>query len=326
MRQIVGINSNEVSSNVIFYSNDISIYKKDRNIVLYNNKGEILSVSSAPIDSDRYEVIDLIDSVLIVFSGKSITIVDKLGGTHISYQLDPIRIGRCITKPLFCDRNHIILGTKVKDRVQFVNYNFMSQSRDSQTTSWKVFGISSATLLDKKIFGILDDSLLVCCNAETGENLWSRFEAAKIQKGIFWHKNKILYTVQGLLRSVWMSEVQNTVIPSVRLSSLEHIDGNILYATSKEGSAICSIDLNENKILWETNTKFIVETCFVPVKYENEVTNCIIARTTESIIFINASNGMMLHSIRVSNASQMRFTENFLLVNHTDGTIIIGER
>lgn len=323
---ITGINSKTVSGNILYYSQDISIYKHNKNIVLYDKNNQQISSSLAPIDYDRYEIVDLLDSVLLFFAGKSISIIDKSGGMHVNFRLDPVKIGRCITKPFLYDKNHLILGTRTKDRIQILKYDFMSQARESQSSSWKLYGFTTINLLDKYICGILDGSLLVCLDADTCENKWNRFEAAKIQKGLFIYQNKVLYSTQGMLRSVWQTAVDNITIPAIRFHTLEYLNNNTLYATSKKGFALCAVNLLNQQLLWETNTKFIFETVFVPFKHNNEIINCIAARTNESIIILNVDTGQMIHSVPVSNATQIRVTDNFLLINQASGTTIIGEK
>lgn len=308
---------------ILYISHDIIIYRQSNKIILGSCDGEILTEVKSPADCSAYEYLDLGDAVLFVFNGFGLTLFDKTGMEPESYLLDKTKIGRCLTKIYPANNNSVVFGTQQKDRIQFINYDFIQQLRVSQTAFWKVSSITDMIVTeDMTLYAVLDQSTIVACDINTGETLWTRFETAKINKGIVVFNGDLMYTCQGLIKRVTPEGIETIRVPLVEANSIQHEDGRHLYITSNQGKNLCCYHMPSHKLRWELlGRKFIHESVTAQDTKKNSL---LLTRSDDFVAIANLSAAKAESSIRTKNIRRLRKTEDHIVIQKiTNSTTII---
>ncbi len=303
---------------VFFATHDFIIYKNRNRLELASCEQEVLSGAVLPIDYRKYEVLDLGDALFFLFNGLEIVIMDKQGLLPIQFKLDPLKIGQAVTKIFPSSENGVIFGTKQADRIQFVNYDFMERNRIAQSAFWKVTMVTDCNVTSNILYAVLDNSIIVACDMSTGETIWTKFETAKINRGIFFHDNFVFYSCQGLLKKTDGKTTQVIRIPLISVHSLEHISGGKAYVTSNEGKNLCQYDLLTETLKWEIFSHYpILES--LPAKGKPN-DNLLLVRTTDYMGIVNISAGRAETHVRSSNISRIRETTDHILIHKSTGS------
>ncbi len=311
---------------VYFATNDFIIYKDGP--YLYHNScdDENLNTFKLPIDHKHYQCLDMVDAVMLLFAGKSIAVIDKSGNLPINHDLDQRKIGRVITK-LFPsnDYNSVVFGTKLFDRIQFVNYDFMDHKRISQTSSWNMTNITDITSYKNDLFAILDNAFVVCCGMDSGETKWTRFESGRVNPKILIHNDTAFYTCQNMLKSSLGASVESTRIPLVKIHSLQSIHNGKLYFTANKGASLCCYDLATKTLVWEIPGNLpIKETLVTQGKYKGRTYDIMLLRMENHLGIVNLSLGKTIHYRKILHISRIRETGNYILIHkHPNETEII---
>jgi hypothetical protein len=307
------------SETILYATHDNIVYRESNRIIMGSCGGEHLSDVKAPPDYAKYEFLDVDDAVLFVFNNMDVAVLDKSGMMPHEYRLDLLKVGRCITKLYPSnDPNQVIFGTLQGDRIQFVNYDFMNQQRIAQTASWKVSSVTDTCFQDMILYAVLDQSSIVACDMTTGETLWTRFETAKINRGIVPHNGRLVYCCQGLLKKVQDKDIEITRVPLLSASSIEHHDDRNIYFTSNEGKNVCAYYTVTDKLRWQIfGRKFIQESIVVQDVNKNDL---LLARTDDHIAIANLSLGRAESAIRTPNIYRLRQTQDHVLIQKTIGT------
>lgn len=310
---------------ILYATRDFMIYRESNQILMGSITEGILAAIPAPGDCSKYEFLDFNDSVLFMFNGLEMVVIDKLGMEPHQQKLDPIKTGRCVTK-LFTsnDPNRVIFGTKQGERIQFVNYDFMSNERVAQTASWKVSAITEMCVSDMILYAVLDESIIVACDMNTGETLWTRFENGTINRGIVVQNGFLMYCCQGLLKKVQNKDIQIIRIPRIKASSIEYHDSRNIYITMNDGKNVgCFYTVNE-RLKWQVRgQKPIVDTVVVHDTNHNEI---MLAQTSDYVAIINLTAGVLESSIRTPNLHRLRVTGDHVVIQKSRGgvTLISG--
>lgn len=193
----------ETKNYAVFYAtHDFIVYKDQKKIKMMQCNDELMAEVDCPTDYRTYDCLDLDDGVLFIFAGKSVIFLDKSGFEPKSHEIDIEKVGRIVTKPVKSqNKNSVIFGTSSYGQIQFINYDFFSKKRLSQTQSWKMTEVTDIASNDQLLFSIFDNVFLTSCKIETGECLWTRFENATINGKLLSYKNKLLYNCQNLVRA-----------------------------------------------------------------------------------------------------------------------------
>ncbi len=313
------------SEHIFYATHNIIIYQDGLSIVLGSCENEeILSVINSSFDYTNYECIDLDDSVLIVFDHKAVVLINKSGMEPISYTLDEHKIGRCFTKPFLSNHpNRIIFGTKLHDRLQFVNFDFMEQKRITQSSSWKMSRITDLYVDDTMVYATLDNSFLVCCDMATGETLWTRFETGKIGEGLIRYGDDLYYCCQGTLKKTNGDTAEPIRIPFIKPTSIVGQHGKFLFFTNKNGNTLCQYNLDEHKFTWEVFGSHPVQEAVTVsgLKYGSHI---MFLRTSDYISMVDTDRGNALSNINTKKAKRMRLTEDHIIIHkHGGGTMLI---
>jgi len=298
------------------------IYREHNQILLGSQAEGVLSSVTAPVDYAKYEFIDLGDAVLFMFNGTALILIDKSGMVPQEEKLDPIKTGRCVTK-LFAsnDDDRVIFGTKQGDRIQFVNYDFMSRERVAQTASWKVSSVTDSCVSDMVLYAVLDHSTIVACDMNTGETLWTRFETGTVNRGIAAQNGFLVYCCQGLLKRVQDKDVHSTRIPLISASSVEHQDTRNVYITSNNCKHIgCYYTVNDN-LKWQVYGRHpITDSVVVKDKNQNDI---LLAQTSDYVAIVNLSTGVSESTIRTRNLQRIRVTGDHLVIQKSKGGVTL---
>jgi outer membrane protein assembly factor BamB len=276
----------------------------------------------APVDYAKYEFLDLDDAVLFVFNGLDLMLLDKSGMVPQSNKLDPVRVGRCITKMYPANNdNRIIFGTQQGERIQFVNYDFMSNTRISQTASWKVAKVTDMCVSDMVLYAVLDQSIIIACDMSTGETLWTRFETGAIQRGIVAQNGFLVYCCQGLIKRVQDKDIQVSRIPLINASSVEHQDTRNIYLTSNNGKNVgCFYTVNES-LKWQVyGRKPILDSVVVKDTREHDI---MLAQTEDYVAIVNLTTGASESSVRTKNLYRIRVTGDHVLLQKSKGGVTL---
>ncbi|KKM84071.1 hypothetical protein LCGC14_1302960 [marine sediment metagenome] len=315
----------ETRKKPVFYaSHDLVVYKEGRHIELANCAGEVLAQVPCPPNARQYEYLDLDDALVFIFGGKDLILFDKSGEAPLSYRIETDRWGKVITK-LYPShhKNAVVFGTKVQDRVQFINFNFVNQERISQSTSWKVNGIDDVVVKNGTLYSILDSSFLVSCRIETCETLWTRFEYSLIKPKIIPYNRGLLYTCQNVLKFSRGETSDLTKIPMIQISNLIGVQDDHLFLTSNQSKNICAYNLKDKKLIWEiVGQSPILETLLVKGQKLYDIDLVLLARMKDDLSILNLTEGRSSHYFKLPGAYRMRQTADHVLVHkynqHTD--------
>lgn len=305
---------------VYFATHDFIVYQEGMSMVLASCGGDKLSTVRSSYDFTNHELLDMGDLILFVFDHKQLVALDKNGMQPISYELDRRNVGQCITKMFPSNNpNQVIFGTKLHDRIQFLNFDFIEQRRIAQTSSWEVSNITDFTVLDTMVYATLDNSFLVCCDMSTGETLWTRFETAHIGRGIGLYGDKLFYVSQGLLKETDGKKTEFTRIPMVKVHSIEGQDARYIYLTSKEGKNIIQYDLDLNKANWEVfGSEPIQET--VTVSGVTNKDRFMFIRTPNNVNVVNLMTGKAVANVKTKQTRRLRITGDHIIIQKEKGT------
>ncbi len=310
---------------IYFATHDFILYKDRSFLMQVSCDEQLLKRTSLPKDSKSYECLEIGDAVILVLAGKEIMIVDKEGRATSKYDLNHQKIGRCVTRLFHAENNQIIFGTKYPNRIQFLKYDFVNQSRVCQTMSWEMSRVNHLTMHNHMLYALLDNAFIVCCDMSTGETLWTKFEAGFIHKNLIVYNDNLLYACQNILKIANGKEVENVSIPLARIHSLEHVIGDNLYFTSNEGKNICCYDLKGRRLKWEILGNLeIKESIIVPGRHEGRMYDMMVVRTKDSMGIVNLTVGKTVQFLKSPAISRIRVTGDHLLIHsHADHTEMI---
>lgn len=311
---------------ILYATHNFIIYKESNKLKLASCDGELLSECNAVIDYLHYRYLDLEDSILFLFNSNSIIVLDKDGMMPVEVKLDPIKIGKCITKiyPVPGQSDQIIFGTVQSGRIQFVNFDFMQNKRIAQTASWYASEVTGTCMLENHLYAVLDASTILGIDALTGETLWTRFETADIGKGLTTYDKYLVYACQDMLKLTDGAEVRNIRIPLVNASSIVCSDKQDIIFTSNERKNICSYNMASEQMKWEiTGQEPIHEWEFLKSSHNDDL---LAVRTPKYISLVNITEGKPEYNIRTGNIARIRRTGDHLLIQKATGitTLVAG--
>jgi outer membrane protein assembly factor BamB len=323
---INNIETEDRTTSILYATHDFIVYQERNSIVLASCDGTKLSDVKISIDYLNYECLDLDDALLFVFNGTDILVLDKSGMTPVVSKLNPITIGRCVSKIYKFPEteNQIIFGTQQIGRIQFANYDFMENSRVAQTPSWNVAKVTDTLLVDKILYAVLDKSTIVAVDMSTGELLWTKFETAEISPGLVTFDKYLIYTCHGLMKKTDGEETQSVRIPLMSVSSILHANDRNLYMTVNDNQNVICYDLVSDKLKWEIfGNNPILQSVLVKSSSNEDV---ISVRTKKHITLINVSSGKSEYNVRTNNIARIRKTGDHLLIQKSTGhsTLIPG--
>ena len=302
---------------IFFATHEFIIYKDNFNIVMASCDGQEIASVPCPSDYRAFETADLGDAVLLILAGKNLVLFDKAGSSPIHYQIDPLKIGRVITKIFPTRDNNIIIGTRKGSYIQIVHYEFMSQKRIAQSTSWKASSVSDFIVDNGLVYALLDSSFLTACDAETCEVKWNRFESSLILPKLVPYKNGILYACQGALRSYDKDKGVETVnIPISSISGLVTMlnDENIVFISDQTN--IGTFSLKENKLLWEVvGSQKILDGIVVKGKSGKEEFDILAIRIADYLSLINLTIGKPSYYGACKNIYKLHNSNDHIIIN-----------
>lgn len=309
----------------IFYAtHDLIVYKERMGMHLAACNGDILSTVRCPSNFRNYECVDLDDVILFIFASRNCIILDKLGNQPIEHQVDFIKFGKITTSILASnDPFGVIFGTFNKMQVQLVNYDFIGDKRIWQSASWKMEKINHICVTEENVYVLFDNAFLACCDIETGETRWTRFETGRISPKLLPYQGGILYACQGVLKH-YADKPTTTRIPLTRIHSLEHVVGNKVVLTTEEGKHISCYDLDKGAIDWEiVGGRPILETVPIKGRHKNVINDVLAIRTKDHLALVDITRGITLHHSLMTGLYRIRETENHVLAHKYNNTTVM---
>lgn len=307
------------ATSVLYATHDFIVYQESNGLVLASCDGTQLSDIKIVIDYLHYECLDLEDALLFMFSGTEMLILDKSGMIPVKHKINPT-LGLCISKIYNFpgSDNQIIFGTKYANRIQFVNYDFMDQSRIAQTASWNAATITDFLLVDTILYAVLDKSTIVAVDMRTGELLWTKFETAEVTPGLATYDKYLLYACHGLLKKTDGYETKSVRIPLITVSSILHANDRDVYATANDGKNVICYNLVSDKLKWEIFGKDQIRESVLVKSSSND--SVVAVRTDKYVTLINLVTGKSEYNIRTNNIARIRKTGDHLLIQKSTGT------
>lgn len=301
----------------IFYTNDeLIIYRQDRKLTVSNCDGLILDFIPCPISYKIYQIFDDLFTINLVFSGNIIISINKESGKMLSNKLDPVKIGKCITK-LF-NYNGIIFGTKLRDGIQIINYNIEKALRTYQSSSWKFDNFNDLILTENSIFALMNKTFLIELSKTTGELLWHRFETGSIGNKILF-QNKLYYSCNGYLK-IFSKELETKKIPLFQINTLLLIHDYSLFFIANNKN-ICKYNLKLDKVEWDIDVgqDILIHQVF-EYKQNNIVYNIMCAKIGTKFILMNLDSGKIIHVATIEDMKSLVVNGQKVLI-HFDSNI-----
>ena len=317
----------QIITEVVFYSSeDMIIYKDGNNVIIATHEGEELSSFKLPIDHNNFEIIPTEDEIIFMFGGSHFIIVDK--NTEIEkteFSIDNLALGKICTKIFLDDTKDILtFGTQRDNKVQSVSYSISQQKRISQSMSWNLEKFSYFEVLGDRIFAIIDNTFLISLESKTNEVLFNRFESGSIKGKFLPTDYGLIYPYGHCLRRVTSDGVKTARIPTVRVSSIEHVSGRHLYFTSNDKKNINCYDMKSNALQWEIFGHNAIEESLVVKGYGNGIRyNIMILRLNNHIGIINLDKGESIKYIKCPNVFRLRDTGSHILAHRSNGITTI---
>lgn len=307
----------------IFYAtHEMIIYKEGRYIVAQNCSGQTLAKVSLPSSYKSYEYLSFDDAVVLLFNGKTLVFVDKYGENSFTDNLPINRIGRSLLH-IFpsSQENAIVFAAHLHNNIHFVHYDFITKKRIAQTLSWEVSQVNDARYEDGKIYALMDNTYMVCCDAETCETLWTKFETGHVSPKLLPFGDGVIYACQNLLKVHANKKTEVVRIPLARPNTVELIKGDLVYYTSNDQKHLCCFDLKNKKLIWEiTGTEIIKKTISAVGKSDKNVNDMLLLQTDAAVTVINLSLGRVHSHFKLSGLQDIRRTDNHILIHRLDQT------
>lgn len=317
--EIHNLEPEDRATSILYATHDFIVYQESNGLILASCDGVRLSDIKIAVDYLHYECLDLGDALLFMFSGNEILILDKGGMIPVKHKINPT-LGLCISKIYGFPSldNQIILGTRQANRIQFVNYDFMDQSRVAQTASWTATTITDTLLVNTVLYAVMDKSTIVAVDMNTGELLWTKFETAEIAPGLVTYDKYLLYACHGLLKKTDGYETKSIRIPLINVSSILHANDREVYVTANDSKNIVCYSLIPDKLKWEIFGKDQIHEGVLIKSSSND--DVIAVRTDDYITLIDLVTGKSEYNIKTNNIARIRKTGDHLLIQKSTGT------
>lgn len=250
-----------------YYCSDFEIFKNGRHIDVakYNEhfEMEIIARVECPLDYKEFNVIDSHERVVVILGGKYILEYDKDYNTLGLHEIPLNRMGRA-SNDIFWSGDHIMLTTEFNGQIQFVRYDYCNQKKLAQSASWKLKGASSVIANKKTLFAILDNTFVEAIDIETCEQIWSRFEAGSLSKGLLLYKNGVIYAKTN---SLFVMNINGTFskfrVTETKIEKLLDISGDKVFFVSNNGKDLCCYDLKAESLSWKISGNRKIDSGFI---------------------------------------------------------------
>lgn len=281
-----------------------------------------LLVIKCSYDYTKYSFLELDDSVLFLFDHKELILINKLGLDPIISVLNNRILGKCISDIYKSDQDtEIIFATKLNGRIQFVKYDFMKQQRITQTQSWNMNKITNLIVEDSIVYAVLDYSMIVCCDMDSGKVLWTRFETAKINSGLATYKENLLYCCQNAIKLYDGYKTSTVRVPYISVSSILHLQGSNVICSCKNLHNVCEYNIETDSLSWEiVGQSPIQESIAIGEKYKE---NALFVRIKTGIGVIDLKTGISASFMLVPNAVKMRYLNKCLVVHTSNANSLV---
>lgn len=301
---------------VLYASKDQIIYRDKQYLVTKSCDDQITSQISIPTIFSHYEYTTL-DRLLVFIIGGKYLFYNDFSKSTIE-ELSVQRTGKFLSRIYPTEHeDSIITMSNLHGKVHFIIYNILKKKRLFQSSSWEASQINDIVVFKDKIYCLMDNSYIVCCNLNTCETLWTKFETGIINPQLIPSENGIIYCCNGLVRILENKNVQTIHIPLARPSTLERLIDNKLYYTSNSRKNVCCYDLSSKKLIWEiTGTNPIIKTIHAYGIDDNKTQNDIlITHSSDSLSIVNLTLGRIHSHFRVPGIRDIKLSQNHILIH-----------
>lgn len=300
----------------VFYASDKMIVYKDGSFLYAQNcENDIIAKIDCPLMYYQYECLSVENGVVLLFSGKTLIYIDLSGNFTID-DIPVYKSGRCLLE-IFpsAHKNSIILVGYLHKQIHIMAYDFINKKRLYQTSSWEVSQVNDVYCLDNKIYILMNSSYLVCCDASTGETLWTKFESGKIDPRVFPYDNGIIYLCHNVIKIINNDDIKTIQVPLSRPERLEAIINNKLYYVSNNKTHLCCFNLSTEKLEWELpGARNIIKTITCQGISEHKKYNIMLLQASGIIIVLNLDTGTTNNYFPMSNIYNIKKTDNHILI------------
>jgi len=320
------LNQQSRSKTVFFVDYRHIVYQAEGKIIFADCGGTELASTACPKDYKLFECLENGPYIIILINKKHFFVYDKYDEKIYSHEMN---LGECISEiyPFSGENEHVIIATKQGRLIQMVRYDIINQKRIAQSASFE-FSKLTAFAVEKNIsYSVFNDSLVICCNMETGEKIWTRFETGKISRSIKISDGSLTYVCQSNIRSVKDGKATTSRLFNLSATDLLDILGNRIYvATNRKNIAVFQSRIKQKG--WEIIGNDIIEDFIVAQGIQdNKKYDILIAQIKETVKIINLSLGVTLFSLGMPGIYRIRQTRDHLLINcHNDRSEFIPSR
>lgn len=308
-------------STVFYADNLLTIYRDGPYVRAVDDNDEQIAKIRCPSNFKQFESVDLEDSVLLMFSGNVVTLLDKTGIDIDVFTLETNKFGNCVTPmKLSKDKASLVFGTRSRGHIQFVNFDFSNQKRIAQTSSWKMATINDFTIYEDVLYALLDNSFIMTAQISTCESLWNRFETGQIKPKLVPSGKEVYYACGNVLK-VRDPDVKSIKIPLVRVNSVEAKFGNLVIMTSMGGLSLCCYDITKEEVKWEIRSNLAIQqTLPTKILVGGKANDAVIVRTKDHVTIVDCIKGKNVFHAKFENIARIRQTGSHLLLHKYNGS------
>lgn len=302
---------------VFYASSKVIVYKEGRNIVATDCDGDIITRLTCPVDYKKYSYVETEDDIVFLFAGKKIVYIDLVTDESFVADLPIQKIGRSVSEIYPSEHNQgIVLVSRLHGQTHVVNYNFIEGTRICQSSSWQVAQVNDTVYSNGYVYLLMDNAFIACCNASTGETVWTRFETGRIEPNIVPLDGNMVYACQGILKISGNKSSKSIKIPTVRPNSVKWAQGDSICFTANNNKNLCGYNVKKEELEWEiTGTEPILETVVTRATRKGRTYDALVVRTKSHISTINLTLGQSHTYFPSTGSSGLKKTGDHVLIH-----------
>lgn len=310
---------------VVFYLNQsIVAYKRNNYLIIDNCNGQTIKTMFLPPDWRHFQVLELSTHIIIIFGGKHILLIQNDLNNFEYFKINEMSLSKCVT-PIYPGLNHneIVFGTSIRGGLQVVSYDILTQKRIIQSSSIKMNHFNDFLVHNNMAYGLLDNTYLFCCDIDTGEIQWKRFEVNEIKPKIQIINNEVLYTSRGQLKKTNGISVDTLKVPFTKVSSIEALIKDQIYFTANDKTKLMCLNNKTSTIEWEMNVETINQSLILTGLDKNKINDLLLVMSDNQISIINLTTKQVVYKNKCLDISCMRLLKNNILIHRQNKTDIL---
>lgn len=309
-----------VPNRIYSSTGDWVVSQNARQMQVSDCSGKVKHIFPTPDDAAGCEFVETSEQFVFVFSGRTMIAISKLTGETKSHSINLSKVGKCIT-PLAAVGSNVVFGTKGVNRTQLVLYDPWKEMRVFQTASWKLDEITDFYCVNGNTIAVLNNTLLVNVDMNTGESKFTRFESGRINKSVKPHNGGILYPIQGLLTFFKPPDATRITIPGQRVGTLFDIIDNRVICSSHDQMELICFDLPLKTLAWKTPSSSVIRDVIAIKTTDGPA---LVVRLDGYLTIVEFQTGVILRSEKVES-SHIRLTGKNLILSKNNSSIVLED-